>query len=151
MPVYVAQTVQKKGPSGAPPFATMASLLALLRHRMLLAAQLLATYVWTGPRATRGVDELERRWRSSSLPRQTPCRGGCLVAPGSLSLTGPCPSVWRPAASLLSRLGWPSRQAPLVGVLCLERQSQQAPLAGASLSSGGRPGKLLLPGPCVLS
>src|SRR3954469_1685149 len=114
----------------------MATLSASLRHRTPLAAQLLATYVWTGPRATRGVDELERRSRSSSLSRQTPCRGGCLIAPGSLSLTGPCRSAGRVAASLLSRLGWPSRQAPL---------------AGALLPSGGRPGKLLLPGPCVLS
>src|SRR4051812_23472604 len=109
----------------------MASLSASLCHRTPLAAQLLATYVWTGPRATRGADGLERRWRSSSLPRQTPCRGGCLVTPGSLSLTGPCRSTGRAAVSLLSRLGWPSRQAPLAGVLCFKRQSRQAPLAGA--------------------
>src|SRR4051812_25424969 len=32
-------------------------------------------------------------------------------------------------------------------VLCFERPSWQAPLAGALLSSGGLPGKLLLPGP----
>src|SRR3954462_13609996 len=129
----------------------MANLSAPLRHRTPLAAQPLATYVWTGPRATREADELERRWRSSSLPRQTPCRGGGLVAPGSLSLTGPCRSARRAAASLLSRLGWPSRQAPLAGVLCFERQSREAPLVGALLPSGGRPGKLLLPRPCVLS
>src|SRR3954471_20967955 len=28
--------------------------------------------------------------QSGCLPRQTPCRGRCLVASGSLSLTGPC-------------------------------------------------------------
>src|SRR3954465_7360059 len=98
----------------------MATLSALFRRRTPLAAQLLATYVWTGPRATRGADELERRWRISSLPRQTPCRGGCLVAPGSLSLPGPCRGARRAAASLLSRLGWPSRQATFAGVLCFE-------------------------------
>src|SRR3954463_5174107 len=80
-------------------------------------------------------------------PRQTPCRGWCLVAPGSLSLTGPCRDAERVAASLLSCLSRPSRQAPLAGALCFERSSRQAPLAEALLSSGGLPGRLLLPGP----
>src|SRR3954465_9765821 len=66
------------------------------------------------------VDELERGLRSSSLPRQGACRGRCLVAPGSLSLTGPCRDTWRVATSFLKCLGWPSRQAPLAGVLSLE-------------------------------
>src|SRR3954464_4103035 len=69
--------------------------------------------------------------RSSSLPRQAPCRGRCLVSSGSLSLTGPCRDAWRIAASSLKCLGWPSRQAPLAGVLCFEWPSRQAPLVGA--------------------
>src|SRR3954462_882753 len=81
------------------------------------------------------------------MARQAPCRGRCLVAPGSLLLTGPCRDAWRVVASLLSCLGRPSQQAPLAGALCFERPSRQAPLAGALLSSGGLPGKLLLPGP----
>ena len=51
------------------------------------------------------------------MPRQAPCRGRCLVASGSLSLTGPCRDAWRVAASSLRCLGWPSRQAPLAGAL----------------------------------
>ena len=57
------------------------------------------------------------RAQSGGLPRQAPCRGRCLVASGSLSLTGPCRDAWRIAASSLRCLGWPSRQAPLAGVL----------------------------------
>ena len=71
------------------------------------------------------------RVQSGSLPRQAPCRGRCLVASGSLSLTGPRRDAWRVAASSLRCLGWPSRQAPLAGVLrCLGWPSRQAPLAG---------------------
>ena len=54
---------------------------------------------------------------SGSLSRQVPCRGYCLVVPGSLSLTGPRWDAWRVAASSLRCLGWPSRQDPLAGVL----------------------------------
>ena len=57
------------------------------------------------------VDVLERRYRVVA------CRGHCLVASGSLSLTGPCRDAWRVAASSLRCLGWPSRQAPLAGAL----------------------------------
>ena len=57
------------------------------------------------------------RAQSDGLPRQAPCRGRCLVASGSLSLTGPCRDAWRVAASSLRCLGWPSRQAPLAGAL----------------------------------
>src|SRR3954470_22201336 len=70
-----------------------------------------------------------------------PCRARELVAHRSLR------DAWRVAASLLSCPGRPSRQAPLAGALCFERSSRQAPLTGALLSSGGLPGKLLLPGP----
>src|SRR3954470_7450226 len=59
-----------------------------------------------------------------------PCRGRCLAASGSLSLAESCRDAWRVAASSLRCSGWPSRQAPLAGVLCLERPSRQAPLAG---------------------
>src|SRR3954466_2128611 len=55
--------------------------------------------------------------QSGCLPRQTPCRGRCLAASGSLSLVGSCRDAWRVAASSLRCLGWPSRQAPLAGVL----------------------------------
>ena len=55
--------------------------------------------------------------QSGSLPRQAPCRGHCLVASGSLSLTGPRRDAWRVAASSLGCLGWPSQQAPLAGAL----------------------------------
>src|SRR3954470_15382591 len=65
------------------------------------------------------VGELERGLRSSSFPRQASCRGRCLVTSGSLSLTGPCRDAWCVAASSLKCLGWPSRQAPLVGVFVL--------------------------------
>src|SRR3954469_16067134 len=145
MPVRIAQSVQERGPSGAPPFATMATLSALLRHRMPLAAQPFATYAWNGPRATRGWMSWSAA-RGGELPRQAPCRGWCLVTLGSLSLTGPCRDAGRVAASILSCLGRPSRQAPLAGALCFEQASRQAPLAGALFSSGGLPGKLLLPG-----
>ena len=57
------------------------------------------------------------RVHSGSLPRQAPRRGRCLVASGSLSLTGPCRDAWRVAASSLRCLGWPSRQDPLAGAL----------------------------------
>ena len=57
------------------------------------------------------VDVLERGRRVVA------CRGRCLVASGSLSLTGPCRDAWRVTASSLRCLGWPSRQAPLAGVL----------------------------------
>ena len=55
--------------------------------------------------------------QSGRLPRQASCRGRGLVAPGSLSLTGPCRDAWCAAASSLRCLGWPSRQAPLAGAL----------------------------------
>ena len=85
---------------------------------------------------------------ASSLPRLSSCRVRKLVArrilpgrrarrgklswyglsglPGKLLLPGSC---LFPASSFCRGLGWPSRQAPLVGALV------------------GLPGKLLLPGP----
>src|SRR3954466_7400464 len=146
MPVCVAQTVQKVAIRGA-----------TVRHDGYLVSVASPPHT-PGCTASRHVrlewsqsdtlvGELERGLRSSSLPRQAPCRGRCLVTSGSLSLTGPCRDAWRVAASSLKCLGWPSRQAPFAGVLCFERPSRQAPLAGALLPSSGLPGKLLLPGP----
>ena len=106
----------RKGPSGTPPFATMA----------ILSASHATAYRWLHsllPRAPgkapgRHVGGCAGAWaQSGRLPRQVPCRGRCLVAPGSLSLTGPCRDAWRVAASSLICLGWPSRQAPLAGAL----------------------------------
>ena len=115
MPVCVAQIVQK-GPSGTPPFATMAVLSASLAtaHRWLHSLLPRAS----GKASGRHVGGCAgARVLSGSLSRQAPCRGYCLVAPGSLSLTGPCRDAWRIAASSLRCLGWPSRQAPLAGAL----------------------------------
>ena len=115
MPVYVAQIVQK----GTVRDATAChdgNLVSVACHRAPLAAQPLATRAWKSPRETRWW----MRWSAGTewyLPRQAPCRGHCLVASGSLSLTGPCRDAWRVAASSLRCLGWPSRQAPLAGVL----------------------------------
>src|SRR3954463_2188403 len=120
----------KKGPSGTPPLATMA----------ILSAPLATAHRWLHSLLPCAPGRVPERHvggcagacvRSGSLPRQAPCRGRCLVASGSLPLTGPCRDAWRVAASSLRCLGWPSRQAPLAGVLCLEWPSRQAPLAGA--------------------
>ena len=62
-------------------------------------------------------DALERGHRVVASPRQVPCRGLCLVAPASLPLVGSCRDARSIAASFLKCLGWPSRQAPLAGVL----------------------------------
>src|SRR3954464_9335429 len=99
------------------------------------------------PQSDAWVGELERR------PGVVTCRGKWLAAVAVLPRLGTCRSPGLAGTRGASRraflrcLGWPSRQAPLAGVLCFERPSRQAPLAGALLSSGGRPGKLLLPGP----
>ena len=106
----------RKGPSGAPPLATMA----------ILSAPLATVHRWLhslpprvpGQAPGRHVGGCARAWvQSGRLPRQAPCRGRCLVASGSLSLTGPRRDTWRVAASSLRCLGWPSRQAPLAGAL----------------------------------
>src|SRR3954470_10811290 len=146
MPVCIAQTVQKVAVRGTTVChdGYLVSF-ALPPHAPGCTASRHVRLEWS--QSDTLLDELERGPRSSSLPRQAPCRGRCLVVSGSLSLTGPCRDAWRVAASLLQCLGGPSRQAPLAGVLCFERSSRQAPLAGALLSSGALPGKLLLPGP----
>src|SRR3954468_16832286 len=76
------------------------------------------------------------------------CRGKLLAVVDVLSRPGACRSpglagAWgAPRQDSCRAVGWPSWQAPLAGVLCFERSSRQAPLAGALLSLGGRPGKL---------
>ena len=97
----------RKGPLGAPPFATMA----------ILSASHAATHRWLHNLSPRAPGKAPGRHfggcagarvRSGSLPRQAPCCCYYLVESGSLSLTGP--------------------RGTLVGL----------------------PGKLLLPGPCLL-
>src|SRR3954467_14160214 len=84
MPVRVAQTEQGSGPSGAPPFATMATLSASLRHRMPLAAQPPATCAWDAPQSDTLVGELERRHEVVT------CRGKRLAAVCVLLPPGAC-------------------------------------------------------------
>src|SRR4051812_22576934 len=106
----------------------------------ILSALLATVYPWLHSLPPRTPGRVPERhvggcagaWvQSGCSPRQAPCRGRCLVASGSLSLTGPCRDAWRVATSSLRCPGWPSRQAPLAGVLCPEWPSRQAPLAGA--------------------
>ena len=106
----------EKGLPGTPRFATM----------VLLSAPLATARRWLHslpPRTPGRAPERHvggcagARARRGGLPRQAPCRGRCLVASGSLSLTGPCRGARCAAASSLQCLGWPSRQAPLAGVL----------------------------------
>src|SRR3954471_13994732 len=150
MPVCVAQTVRKGTVRGATVRHDGYPVSACLPpHAPGCTASRHVRLGWS--QSDTLVDKLERGPWSSILPRQAPCRGRCLAVSGSLSLTGPCRDAWRVAASLLKCLGWPSRQAPLAGALCFEWPSRQAPLAGALLPSSGPPGKLLLPGPCVLA
>src|SRR4051812_46409511 len=113
MPVCVAQTVQKVAVRGAT-VCHDGYLVSAVCHRMPLAAQLLATYTWNGPRATRW-------WMSWSAGHGVvACRGKCLG----------WPSRQAPLAGVLS-FEWPSRQAPLAGALFFGWPSRQAPLAGA--------------------
>ena len=120
-----------KGPSGAPPFATMAILSAPACHRMPLAAQPPATYARNGPRATRW-------WVSWSVGcGVVACRGKRLAADVVLSRPGACRSPGLAGTRSASQRA--SRDA-LVG------------LPGKLLLTGSclLPGKLLLPGPWIL-
>src|SRR4051812_9495313 len=112
----------------------MATLSALLRHRMPLAAQPLATYAWNGPQSDAWVDELERRRGVVT------CHGKRLAAVGALSRPGGCRS---PVLA--------GTRGALQQVSC--RASVGLPsklLLSGPCASSGRPGKLLLPGPCSL-
>ena len=140
----------RKGPSGTPPFAMM----------VILSASFATSHRWLhsllprtpGKAPGRHVGGCAGAWvQSGRLPRQASCRGRGLVAPGSLSLTGPCRDAWRVAASSLRHLGWPSRQAPLAGALSslleyfvlewLQRSH------GVSWRSSGKPCRGVLPLP----
>ena len=105
----------QKGPSGTPPLATMA----------ILSVPLATAHRWLHSLPPHTPGRVQRhvggcagvRAQSGGLPQQVPCRGRCLAASGSSSLTGPCRDAWRVAASSLRCLGWPSRQAPLARAL----------------------------------
>ena len=128
----------RKGPSGTPPLATMAILSASLAtsHRWLHS--LLPRVPGKAP--GRHVGGCARaRVQSGGLPRQAPRRGRCLVAPGSLSLTGPRGTL----VGLPGKLLLPG-PCCLAGVRGASRQVPWSALVGL-------PGKLLLPGPCLLS
>src|SRR3954471_2568328 len=132
------------GPLGAPPFATMAAAC----HRMPQAARCLATCPWGKPRSDAWAGELERSLQVAILPRQVACRGGRLPVPDSVPAIRPCWGAWCAMAGF-SCDAWvrPSRQAPLVGgsIFCLVILCSWMALHGLS-----RPGKLLLPGSCLL-
>ena len=127
----------RKGPSGTPPFATMAILSAshATAHRWLHSLLPRAP----GKAPGRHVGGCAGAWvQGGYLPRQVPCRGRRLVAPGSLSLT-------RPRDALV---GLPGKLL-LPGPCCLagtRGASRQVPWDALV----GLPGKLLLPGPCLL-
>ena len=113
---FVSPKQCKQRPSGAAPLVTMA----------ILSAPLATVHRWLHslpPRMPGRVPERHiggcagARAQSGGLPRQAPCRGRCLAASGSSSLTEPCRDAWCVAASSLRCLGWPSRQAPLAGAL----------------------------------
>src|SRR3954462_14213953 len=129
MPVRVAQTEQGSGPSGAPPFAMMATLSASLRHRMPLAAQPPAMCAWDAPHSDTLVGELERRHDVVT------CRGKRLAAVDVLSRPGACRSP-----GLAGTRGAP-RQVSCRALVGLPGKL----LLPGSCASTGRPDKLLLP------
>src|SRR3954467_2977215 len=131
MPVHVAQTEQGSGPSGAPPFATMATLSASLHHRMPLAAQPPATCAWDAPQSDTLVGELERRHEVVT------CRGKRLAAVDVSSRPGACRSPGLAGA----------RDAPWRGPCRAVDGLPGKLLLPGSCASSGSPGKLLLPGP----
>src|SRR3954468_17164286 len=134
MPVRVVQTEQGNGPSGAPPFATMATLSASLRHRMLLAAQPPATCARDAPQSDTLVGELERRHEVVT------CRGKRLAAVDVLSRPGACCSQGLAGA----------RGAPWQGPCRAVDGLPGKLLLPGSCASSGSPGKLPLPGNCSL-
>src|SRR3954463_8684594 len=134
MPVWVARTVLKWTVRGAP-VCHDGNLVSVACHRMPLAAQCPATCLWESPRVTRGWVSWSAglRWglaAVSGLPRLLSCRAWELAA--RQALPG---RVVRRSELFFRCIGWPSRRAPL---------------AGASMLRLGHPGKLLLPGSCLL-
>ena len=147
----------RKGPLGAPPFATM----------VILSASHATAHCWLhslpprapgeGPRATRWW----MRWSvgtewppaaASTLPLLLSCRVRKLVAHRASRYLGwssrqaplaeallPCQSAWRVTESSLECLGWPSRQAPLVGALLPCRSAWR--VAASSLKYLGWPSR----------
>src|SRR3954468_8258552 len=112
-------------------------------HRVPQAAQPPATRPWNGPRTTRGPMSWSAGTQHNS-PRQVPCRGLDLAGPGSLPGSEACRSPGPAGAHIAPR-------RVFCGVVSsLARPSRQTPLAGVSMLWLGRPGKLLLPGPCLL-
>src|SRR6187401_1056925 len=96
MPIAVAQTVQK-GAVGGATVRHDGYLVSTACHRVPLAAQLPATCVWKGPRATRGWMRWSAgtEWKlaaASALPRSLSCRFRELVAhralPGRVARRG---------------------------------------------------------------
>ena len=123
----------RKGPLGAPSFATMAILSAshATAHRWLHSLP---------PRAPGEAPRVTRWWMrwsvgtewspatANALPLLLSCRVRRLVAHRASRYLGwssrqaplagallPCRSAWRVGASSLECLGWPSWQAPLAG------------------------------------
>src|SRR3954462_12532059 len=129
-------------------------------HRVPQAAQPPATRPWNGPSATRGSMSWSAGTQHSS-PRQVPCRGLDLAGPGNLPGSEACRSPGPAGAHIAPRrvssdVIFQSCKPLLSGsrvsevTLSLERPSRQTPLAGVLMLWLGRPGKLLLPGPCLL-
>ena len=137
MPVWVAQTVQKRTVRGAT-VRHDGDLVSFACHCAPLAAQPPATRAWRGPQSDTLVDALERGHRVAAcrgkrLALLLSCRVRKLVAHRASRYLGwssrqaplagallPCRSAWRVTASSLECLGWPSRQAPLAGALSPE-------------------------------
>src|SRR3954465_6713180 len=112
------------------------------------------------PSATRGSMSWSAGTQHNS-PRQVPCRGLDLAGPGNLPGSEACCSPGPAGAHIAPRrvssdVIFQSCKPLLSGsrvsevTLSLERPSRQTPLAGVSMLWLGRPGKLLLPGPCLL-
>ena len=119
MPVCVAQTVQKRTVRDATVLHDGYSCQRRLPPRTAGCTASCHARLERPP--ARHVGGCAGAWaQSGRLSRQAPCRGRCLVGPGSLSLAEPCWDLRRVAASSLKCLGWPSRQAPLAGALSPE-------------------------------
>src|SRR3954469_9359605 len=129
-------------------------------HRVPQAAQPPATRPWNAPNATRGSMSWSAGTQHNS-PRQVPCRGLDLAGPGNLPGSEACRSPGPAGAHIAPRrvssdVIFQSCKPLLSGsrvsevTSSLERPSRQTPLAGVSMLWLGRPGKLLLPGSCLL-
>ena len=116
MPVCVAQTVQK-GTVGDANVRHDGDLVSVACHRAPLAAQPHATRAWKGPQSDTLAGVLERGHEVGVS------RGKLLAAVVVLSCLGACRSPGLAGPQDASRqaslvcLEWPSRQAPLAGVL----------------------------------